>query len=144
MEWQKVGEEVPVKDEHGARPELDENDQARPTELIEYEPLDHLEFMVDDMARAKDRRYLTATLDNLATQRQMSPVYANDFEISFNTIAGKYIVAMRTKDGREYRDRDVLRQLDKELDFGDQLTILYWLRRKSMLAESKKKNSKQS
>jgi hypothetical protein len=145
MDWEKVGEEIPVKNDNGQRLVLDENNEPRPVEMVPYEPLEDLEFDVDSFASAKDRRQLIATLDNLAAQKQFSPNYANDVELSFNTIIGRFIRAIREVDGgKEYRERDALRELNKRLDYDEVITMLYWLRGKCTLAASKKKNSKQS
>ena len=145
MEWQQIGDELPVEDEKGNRPTEDTDGQARPVELVPYEPLAELELVVDDMARAKDRRWLAATLDNLARQKPASPMFSADFETTLQAACKRFVKGVRDNGngGREYTGERAAMFLDERLDYDDGLAVLFWLRGKAYLAQSKKKNLKQ-
>jgi hypothetical protein len=144
MDWEKVGTEQPVKDESGNRLAVDDEGNPRPTEVVPYALIEYLEFQVDDMARAKDRRLLDSIVDNLGRQHQSSPAFAVDFEATLESVVAKFVGAVRDNhdNGREYKGVDVAPFLTEELDYDDSIALLYWLRRKSRLESAKKKNSK--
>jgi hypothetical protein len=116
----------------------------RQTEIVPYAPIEYLEFRVDDMAKAKDRRLLDSIVDNLGRQHQSSPAFAVDFEATLESVVAKFVRAVRDNhdNAREYKGIDVAPFLTEELDYDDAIALLYWLRRRSRLESAKKKNSK--
>jgi hypothetical protein len=145
MDWEKVGTEQPVKDDNGERPATDDNGRVREMESVPYIPIEYLEFVVDEMAKARDRRLLDAQVDSLGRQHQSSPAFAVDFEATLETVTSKFVRCVRDTldDNREYKGpAEVSAFLSEELDYDDALALMYWLRRRSRLAQSKKKNSK--
>ena len=84
MGWVQIGMEKPVLDEHGNRPEKDDEGVPRDTEHVAYPRFKDLEFDVDDMATTEDRRYLEITIQNLQSSgKALSPLKAIDFENTF-------------------------------------------------------------
>jgi hypothetical protein len=143
-DWEKVGEQLPVKDDSGIRPLLDEDGKARDTEIVLYEPLAYLEFIIDDLASAKDRRFLNSTLESLSAQNQLAPAFAANFELTFMTVCRKFIKSVRLVDGsKECSDKEAMAFLSSEIEFDDALQILVWLRQKASLEASKKKSLRQ-
>lgn len=143
MDWEKVSEEMPVEDDTGRRPTVDDEGNPRPTEEVEYEALSHLQFRVDDMASAKDRRFLTATLDHLSQQKVLSSAFAADFETSLAVIISRFVRGVLDGEGTEHKGRDAVAFLTKELEYDDGIRLLHWLREKCTLAASKKKSLRQ-
>ena len=144
MNWEKIGTELPVEDEKGDRPKTGEDGQARDTEIVPWAGTDYLEFVVDDMAKASDRRLFEAMTDNLARHQPSSPAAAVDFDTTLATVCMRFIKAVRDTldNNREYKGEAIAPFLLEELEYADSVHLIYWLRGKVYLARSKKKNSK--
>lgn len=143
MDWEKIGIELPVATEKGDRPAIDEETgQARDTEVVPHPGTEHLSFRFNDMAKVSDRRLLDSLTDNMARQKASSPGYSADFDMSLGVLCSRFVVAVRDEsdNNREYKGEKIGPFLLEALEYDDALNFIYWLKYKSQLARSKKKN----
>lgn len=140
MSWVQAGVELPTLNEHGERPELDDEGLPRQTELVVYEGLKDYEFDVSDMARVSDRRWLESVIQSLTRQRPLSTVMALDYEDVYAQVCQKFIRAVRhVESGKEVTGKDA-QDLLQEAEWDDVFAILQMVRRQAQLSQRKKKN----
>ena len=144
MAWERISIELPTLDEAGNRPHRDpESGELRPVEDVPYESLKLLEFEINTLATVADRRWLVATLDNLAARRSLSTVYGTDFSATLEAVCARYVRGVRLDGNTEVKGEEATRGLADALEYDDAIVFLNWLRRKAQLTSAKKKNWRQ-
>jgi len=131
--WIKIGRERVIP---STEPDIPDD-----SEFVPYEKLAGLELDINDMASASERRELEVMLNNLGQSKPLSPSVALDWEVTFQTVYSKFILAVKdTETGKEKTGAEKDRFLDNECDWDDAVAILTTIRRHLTLAQSKKKS----
>jgi hypothetical protein len=140
--WVEIGEELPVKDQNGNRPDIDDEGNDREVEFVSYKPLEGIEVDINDMSSVGDRRWLDAMLDGLASRRSvLSSTAAMDLEDGFTQAVERFVDGARHKDGtRELSKKEAVGFLVEQCEHEDRIAVLFTLKRNSGLARSKKKS----
>ena len=142
--WVVIGIEQPVKDDAGNRSERDDKGVPRPVELVPYEQFKDLEFDIDDMAEAKDRRLFEFIFEELAKQKVSSVTAAMDWESTWLLLASKYIKGVKhVKTGTILAENELKAFLTEDPDMHDVYAVLFTLKNQLNLSKAKKKSWKQ-
>ena len=140
MEYKQVGEELPIEDDHGDRPEEDGEGSPRDVEIVPYEPLVGIEFQLKNF-KVRDGRLIEQSMYKLR-QRGQDPVnWAIQWEVSFQTLLNRFVRGIQC-DGKEKHGEKAYLWLDDELMFDDQIALVGWLEREVKLTQAKKPDLK--
>ncbi len=142
MEWVKLGQELPLEDESGQRPELDEDGNRRETEFMPYEKngMEVLEFELVDPT-LKQRRILDYQLENLLQGKTLSVIHGADSENFFADLVRRFVRGVRHGESKAMlRKKEMESFFEDEFKSEDFYALLATVRRHCELADSKKKN----
>lgn len=140
-QWMQVGQHLPVQDEYGGRPDKDSKGKDREREWVLYEKFAPLEFQVDDLMSAKERRFLETILQNMSRLKQSSTATALDWEVSYKTATKQFIKGVRLKESGDELETSAMEDFfDNFCDLEDVVPILQMLQEAVTVAKSKKKN----